>query len=88
MVRISKYREHLSFNKRCLTNEIIPNYLKFKSFEKSKKSIKVAKECSEKLLKIRINNCNKKLNYLYSLTENKLDQLKKLLPNSIINKVK
>ena len=88
MVKISKFKEHLTFNYKCFQNNIIPKTLQVKSKDNIKASHEAARICSLAFLKNRIFQSKQKLKYLYKSTSKNFDKMTNLLPPQLINLVK
>ena len=88
MMKVVKYKEHVTFNKKCYDNEIIPDSLKVKSFDNIPASHRAAKICSLTFVKNRINHAKKKLNYLTRKANNYLNDLSSKLSSKYIKLIK
>ena len=84
MVKCARYREHLTFNKRCFYSEVIPKPLRVKPLVNHPDSHKAAKICGLTFVKSRIKLCKSKLNYLDKLVNTNYKEIKRILPRSIV----
>ena len=73
--KIVRYKEHVTFNKKCLENKVIPHSLRVKSPDKIQDPINAANECSLKFLHNRVVDSKLFLKNLLSKNQIKLDQI-------------
>ena len=87
MVKTSKYKEHLNFNKKCFDQELIPKALRVKSVDNIPASHRAAKICSLTFVKNRIQSCKLKLKELYRNNELNAESVRNILPKHIFNQI-
>ena len=88
MMKVVRYKEHVTFNKKCLVSQVIPKTLVVKACDNLPSSHRAAKECSLTFLKNRLYLSKKKLNQLYKISDSIMNKLKNNLPGSIIEMIK
>ena len=77
----------LWFNHRCKDLGLVPAGLKLKSPLNTQEAIQIVKSTCRRLVKARINDCHRRLNYYNNKLQQQLDKLKQLIPTDLLNTV-
>ena len=83
---VRRIRQQLWFNHRCKDQGLVPAGLKLKSLLNTQEAIQIVKSTCRRLVKARINDCHRRLNYCNNRLQQQLDKLKQLLPTNLLTK--
>ena len=84
---VRRIRQQLWFNHRCKDLGLVPAGLKLKSPLNTQEAIQIVKSTCRRLVKARINDCHRRLNYYNNKLQQQLDKLKQLIPTDLLNTV-
>ena len=84
---VRRIRQQLWFNHRCKDQGLVPAGLKLKSPLNTQEAIQIVKSTCRRLVKARINDCHRRLNYCNNKLQQQLDKLKQLLPTNLFDTV-
>ena len=84
---VRRIRQQLWFNHRCKDHGLVPAGLKHKSPLNTQEAIQIVKSTCRRLVKARINDCHRRLNYCNNKLQQQLDRLKQLLPTDLLDTV-
>ncbi|XP_073231504.1 uncharacterized protein [Porites lutea] len=84
---VRRIRQQLWFNHRCKDHGLVPAGLKLKSPLNTQEAIQIVTSTCRRLVKARINDCHRRLNYCNNKLQQQLDKLKQLLPTNLLDTV-
>ena len=84
---VRRIHQQLWFNHRCKDQGLVPAGLKLKSPLNTQEAIQIVKSTCRRLVKARINDCHRRLNYCNNKLQQQLDKLKQLLPTNLLDTV-
>ena len=84
---VRRLRQQLWFNHRCKDLGLVPAGLRLKSPLNTQEAIQIVKSTCRRLIKARINDCHRRLNYYKTKSQQKFDKLKQLIPTDLLNTV-
>ena len=84
---VRRIRQQLWFNHRCKDLGLVPRGLRFKSPLNTQEAIQIVKATCRRLIRARINDCYRRLNYSNDKIQQRLDKLKQLLPTTLLSTI-
>ena len=84
---VRRIRQQLWFNHRCKDHGLVPAGLKLKSPLNTQEALQIVKSTCRRLMKARITDCHRRLNYCNNKLQQQLDKLKQLLPTNLFDTV-
>ena len=83
------YREESESNKRrsITDSPFSPHSLRLKSPLNTQEAIQIVKATCRRLIRARINDCHRRLNYYNDKIQQRLDKLKRLLPTTLLSTI-
>ena len=79
---VRRIRQQLWFNHRCKDLGLVPSGLRLKSPLNTQEAIQIVKATCRRLIRARINDCNRRLNHYNNRLQQRLDKLKQLIPTN------
>ena len=84
---VRRIRQQLWFNHRCKDLGLVPRGLRLKSPLNTQEAIQIVKATCRRLIRARINDCHRRLNYYNDKIQQRLDKLKQLLPTTLLSTI-
>ena len=84
---VRRIRQQLWFNHRCKDLGLVPRGLRLKSPLNTQEAIQIVKATCRRLIRARINDCHRRLNYYNDKIQQRLDKLKRLLPTTSLSTI-
>ena len=84
---VRRIRQQLWFNHRCKDLGLVPAGLRLKSPLNTKEAIQIVKATCRRLIRARINDCHRRLNFYNNKLQQRLDKLKQLIPTNLLDTV-
>ena len=84
---VRRIRQQLWFNHRCKELGLVPAGLRLKSPLNTKEAIQIVKTTCRRLIRARINDCHRRLNFYNNKLQQRLDKLKQLIPTNLLDTV-
>ena len=84
---VRRIRQQLWFNHRCKDLGLVPTGLRLKSPLNTKEAIQIVKATCRRLIRARINDCHRRLNFYNNKLQQRLDKLKQLIPTNLLDTV-
>ena len=85
---VRRIRQQLWFNHRCKDLGLVPAGLRLKSPLNTQEAIQIVKATCRRLIKARINDCHRRLNYYNRKLQQRHDQLKQLIPTDLLDTIR
>ena len=84
---VRRIRQQLWFNHRCKDLGLVPAGLKLKSPLNTQEAIQIVKSTCRRLVRARINDCHRRLKHYNNKLQQRLDELKRLIPTNLLDAV-
>ena len=84
---VRRIRQQLWFNHRCKDLGLVRAGLRLKSPLNTKEAIQIVKATCRRLIRARINDCHRRLNFYNNKLQQRLDKLKQLIPTNLLDTV-
>ena len=84
---VRRIRQQLWFNHRCKDLGLVPRGLRLKSPLNTQEAIQIVKATCRRLIRARINDCHRRLNYYNDKIQQRLDKRKQLLPTTLLSTI-
>ena len=81
--KVRRTRQQLWFNHRCKDFGLVPAGLRIKSPLNTQEAIQIVNSTSRRLIRARINDCHRRLNYYKNQQQRRLDKLRQLVPTTM-----
>ena len=81
-------QQRLWFNHRCKDlGLLVPRGLRLKTPLNTQEAVQIVKATCRRLIRARINDCHRRLNYYNNKIQQRLDKLKQLLPTTLLSTI-
>ena len=84
---VRRIRQQLWLNHRCKDLGLVPAGLRLKSLLNTQEAIQIVKATCRRLVRARINNCHRRLNYYKDKLQQRLDKLRHLIPTDLLDTI-
>ena len=84
---VRRIRQQLWFNHRCKDLGLVPVGLRLKSPLNTKEAIQIVKATCRRLIRARIDDCHRRLNFYNNKLQQRLDKLKRLIRTNLLDTV-
>ena len=84
---VRRIRQQLWFNHRCKDLGLVPAGLRLKSPLNTQEAIQIVKATCRRLVRARINDCHRRLNYYKDKLQQRLDKLRQFIPTDLLDTI-
>ena len=84
---VRRIRQQLWFNHRCKDLGLVPAGLRVKSPLNTQEAIQIVKATCRRLVRARINDCHRRLNYYKDKLQQRLDKLRQFIPTDLLDTI-
>ena len=84
---VRRIRQQLWFNHRCKDLGLVPAGLRLKSLLNTQEAIQIVKATCRRLVRARINDCHRRLNYYKDKLQQRLDKLRQFIPTDLLDTI-
>ena len=84
---VRRIRQQLWFNHRCKDLGLVPAGLRLKSPLNRQEAIQIVKATCRRLVRARINDCHRRLNYYKDKLQQRLDKLRQFIPTDLLDTI-
>ena len=84
---VRRIRQQLWFNHRCKDLGFVPAGLRLKSPLNTQEAIQIVKATCRRLVRARINDCHRRLNYYKDKLQQRLDKLRQFIPTDLLDTI-